>query len=163
MKTDHSLTADEIRTLCSYSDGALYWRDRTDPRKAKGPIGSRSGHVGRLQVGIKGTARYVHRLIWLHQTGSWPTDQIDHVNGNPHDNRIENLREISAEGNSCNRRIVGVSFDTRKVERPWRARIMVKGKSISLGYYDTKAAAMSEYQRAKLAYHPAYASGIAAA
>jgi hypothetical protein len=159
MKTDHTIDAETLRELVDYRDGALYWSG-DDVRKTSGPIGSRAGRLGRLQVHIGGVARYVHRLIWLHQHGEWPDGQIDHINGNPHDNRIENMRVVTPAQNSSNRRHKGISFDKRNYARPWRARIMLDGRSISLGYYDTEAEAMAEYQRAKRVYHQSYATGV---
>lgn len=163
MKTDHTLTAARLRELVDYrDDGTLWWRDAALRAKKPGkPLGYRAGRLGRLQASIDGVPRYVHRLIWLFHHGEWPDGQIDHINGDPHDNRIENLRVVTAAGNSRNRRHRGISFDRRKASRPWRARIMVDGRSISLGYFDTEAEALAEYQRAKLAHHPTYASGIA--
>lgn len=62
MKTDHTLTAERLRELVEYRDGSLYWRN-PKPKMTLGPLGSRAGHAGRLQVHIGGVARYVHRLI----------------------------------------------------------------------------------------------------
>ena len=45
---------------------------------------------------------YLHHLVWALVYGSWPK-QIDHVNGDPRDNRIENLREVSRSENDMNR------------------------------------------------------------
>ena len=44
----------------------------------------------------------LHRLVWVLCRGCLPT-QIDHLNGNPKDNRIENLREVSYSENNMNR------------------------------------------------------------
>ena len=44
----------------------------------------------------------LHRLVWVLCRGCLPT-QIDHLNGNPKDNRIENLREVSQSENDMNR------------------------------------------------------------
>lgn len=162
MKTDHTLTGARLRALTEYRNGHLYWRNPTS-RQTAGPIGWPSGHRGRLQVEIGGTARYVHRLIWLYHHDEWPAAQIDHMNGDMHDNRIENMRVVGNGENAQNRRVRGVTFERRKQARPWRARIMVDKRSVSLGYFDTEAEALAEYQRAKLLYHPPFATGIAAA
>jgi hypothetical protein len=44
-----------------------------------------------------------HRLAWLLHTGKNPKDQIDHINGDRSDNRIQNLREADASLNQRNR------------------------------------------------------------
>lgn len=105
---------------------------------------------------------YVHRLAWLYVHGEWPTEQIDHINQNPVDNRIANLRPAdksqnvqnidAAYGSSGYR---GVSFDSRCGDgNSWRARIMVDGKSHSLGYYATAEEAHDAYLAAKRELHP---------
>jgi hypothetical protein len=65
---------------------------------------------------------YAHRVAYAIYHGHWPTAQIDHINGNRMDNRIANLRDVSAAENSKNKRmldsnssgIVGVSFNQGK-------------------------------------------------
>ena len=44
----------------------------------------------------------LHQVVWVLQYGCMPT-QIDHINGNPKDNRIENLREVTPSENCLNR------------------------------------------------------------
>jgi hypothetical protein len=67
-----------------------------------------------------------------------PENEIDHVNRNPLDNRIENLREVSRSCNARNTRnrktnssgVKGVSFD--KKNKKWKAHISVSGKQYTL-------------------------------
>ena len=43
-----------------------------------------------------------HRAVWVVVHGYLPR-VIDHINGNPYDNRMENLREVSDSENNLNR------------------------------------------------------------
>src|ERR1700719_2360355 len=64
---------------------------------------------------------------------------IDHINGNPLDNRIENLRYILFDLNSqskpkklnCSSQYIGVNFNKR--ENKWKSNIRKNGKLIALG------------------------------
>ena len=44
----------------------------------------------------------LHHAVWAVCKGRFPEQQIDHINGNKQDNRIENLREVSASENRMN-------------------------------------------------------------
>ena len=75
-----------------------YWYDA-----AQGVVRNRKGQVikgfeeskGYLKLNARfdGTRHMIklHRLVWVLVYGRFPK-QIDHINGNPKDNRIENLR-----------------------------------------------------------------------
>ena len=43
-----------------------------------------------------------HWVVWAWHHGCFPTMQIDHINGDGFDNRIENLREVSGSENKMN-------------------------------------------------------------
>ena len=45
---------------------------------------------------------YLHHAVWAVCNGRFPEQQIDHINGNKQDNRIENLREVSQSENNMN-------------------------------------------------------------
>jgi hypothetical protein len=91
--------------------------------------------------------------------GEWPTDLIDHANGDPSDNRLCNLREANRATNAANARrprdntsgFKGVSW--AKSARKWRATLA--GKHI--GIYDTKEDAASAYARAAKELHGEFA------
>ena len=86
-----------------------YWYDA-----AQGVVRNRKGQVikgfeeskGYLRLNVRGNGtRYeikLHRLVWVLVYGRFPK-QIDHINGNPKDNRIENLREVNQSENDMNR------------------------------------------------------------
>lgn len=86
---------------------------------------------------------YAHRLAWFLYHGTWPTGQIDHINGDKSDNCIVNLRDVSASINQRNRLDVredsGVRF--RKDRKRWQAYVSVGNKFVSLGHFGCKTAA----------------------
>lgn len=156
MKTDHTLTAARLRLRMSYDEATGVFRWRDTGRVAGYPAGA----AGRLQIYVDGVARYAHRLAWLYVHGEWPDGQIDHINGDKHDNRIANLRVLpgTAQNKQNQSRayrnnrsgMLGVSRDGSR----WRARIMVDGKSKTLGRFDTPEEASAAYRRAKAELHP---------
>lgn len=82
-----------------------------------------------------------HRLIWLYHYGSMPIDQIDHIDGNSINNKIDNLREVTNIINSKNRCIqsnntVGYHGITMHKGR-YRVRININGIRKSCGVYNT--------------------------
>ena len=103
-----------------------------------------------------------HRVAWYMHYGHEPEGSIDHINGNPKDNRISNLRVVSHQENirnlpvrSNNRSgVLGVSWDATKGK--WYASIRAEGKTLSLGRYDTleKAKAARKQADLKYGYHP---------
>lgn len=56
-----------------------------------------------LYVMIRGRCYFAHRIIWKWHYGTEPTGEIDHINGVTSDNRLANLRDVSASLNSRNR------------------------------------------------------------
>jgi len=59
---------------------------------------------GHLQGTVFGYHASAHRVAWAIHTGAWPTFDIDHLNGDPTDNRIDNMRDVTREINARNRR-----------------------------------------------------------
>lgn len=56
-------------------------------------------------VGFERKMFQAHRIIWALHHGRAPNGLIDHINGCPWDNRIENLREATAAQNRWNAKI----------------------------------------------------------
>lgn len=107
-------------------------------------------------IRINGVDYRAHRVAWMYVNGAEP-DTIDHVNGDRMDNRIENLRDVDAAGNARNAKrrddnlsgVTGVGFYPKTGR--WRARINRDGKTILLGYFDTKAEAIAARKAAESA------------
>lgn len=158
------LTASELRGMVSYEGGRFFWLvDKQKPRAMAGmEAGSVSGEYHRVSIDHK---KYLtHRLVWLYFYGQWPLDQLDHINGNKLDNRIENLRLAGASQNQSNISVrpskkspwpKGVSYESDR--RKWRAGIKFCGISFNLGYYDSPELAHEAYALAAKKYFGEFA------
>lgn len=69
-----------------YEDGRII---RDDRKNSNGSLDK----DGYLIIKIKGHQFKAHRLVWFLCTGEFPKSEIDHINRDRLDNRIENLRE----------------------------------------------------------------------
>lgn len=147
--------------------GELRWRKT---RSHKVHAGDVAGHIQKSRsrpnspikerrvVGFNYNLIFEHRLIWAYQTGAWPTNQIDHINRNPHDNRWCNLREVTHAESNWNRGDLhpqsgykGVYW--RDKDRKWISTIMANGITYYLGRFDTKTAASQAHKDAAAKVH----------
>ncbi|WP_187989797.1 HNH endonuclease [Hafnia alvei] len=107
---------------------------------------------------IDGQLYFTHRIIWKLIHGYDPVD-IDHINGIRSDNRISNLRDVSARENNRNiglsRRntsgYTGVVFCKRL--KQWRVFIAVDKKKIAGGCYKSKIDAVLAFNKLALELH----------
>lgn len=188
MDISHPISPDMLKQILSYDciDGSLIWKIRPLEMFSSSSYagkGSRpaswscnkwnSRHAGNLaltadngfgyKVGrIFGKKYRAHNVAWALHYGYWPSGVIDHINCKPHDNRIDNLRDVSANQNARNRRLgvnntsgrKGVSY--YKARAKWVASIRCEGKYIHLGYYDNLEDASMAYDLASQKYHGNY-------
>lgn len=106
-------------------------------------VGDKAGCLnkitGYVEFSVFGTLHKAHRLAWLYVHGHFPPEQIDHINHDKADNRIDNLRLCTAATNSQNQTMYknnssGVTGVWRDTERKnWMVYISVRGKRITLG------------------------------
>jgi len=106
---------------------------------------------------------FAHVVIWALHNKCWPEHEVDHIDGDCQNNRIENLRAVTPSENQRNRSrpknntsgCVGVSWHTR--DKVWRAYIgSEKGNTISLGSFGSKFEAITARKKAEAqyGYHP---------
>lgn len=117
------------------------------------------GKDGYLKITYKGKRYFAHRLAWFIVHGGWSIGQIDHIDGDRGNNRIENLRDVSHTLNQQNRRNASRNstsglLGAHKCRGKWYAKIGIDGKQKYLGTFATKEAAHAEYLNAKRALHP---------
>jgi len=149
------LTQLKARQLFDYCDGVLYWKVSTGRVKAGTKVNT-SGRYAHVQV--MGERWYAHRLIFLWHYGYVPK-YVDHINGNPQDNRIVNLRECTQAENVRNSKlskrntsgIKGVTWD--KARSKWRAQLSINGVETNLGRYATLEEAAEAVRVAREQHH----------
>lgn len=109
---------------------------------------------GYLAGNLLGVTAYAHRVLWAMKHGEWPDSEIDHINGIRSDNRLANLRAATPSENMRNRvrRVRGPDeyLGVTRVGKKYRALIGVNGRTIHLGYYDTKRDAATARDAAAL-------------
>lgn len=179
---DRKLSQQDLCELLKYDPdtGKLYWNERqpkwfpdTPPQGASGRCKQwntmfagkealthkmRDGH---LRGHILNKSYLAHRVIWVIATGEWP-EQIDHINGDPSDNRMKNLRNVSFATNMRNLPIPSTNKSGRvgvrwgKTERRWIASIRCDGKQKYLGSFKRFEEACAARQGAEkvLGFHP---------
>lgn len=145
-------------SLFDYDGVSLVWKHG----RGGVSVGSIAGTVnagGYIQLKVNGRFYYAHRIIWEMHNGQIPDDmEIDHINHNKADNRIENLRLVRHETNTKNAPkyknntsgVTGVSWYKR--DKKWLAQIMVDGNYIRLGLFDNFEAAVAVRKEAELRY-----------
>lgn len=174
------ITAEYVNTILNYCPhtGVFTWRARTpDMFEAKNIsakarcnwwnkmyAGKQAGTVnrdGHVKINLNNGQIFgyyaAHRLAWLVTYGKFPEKDIDHKNGNPADNRIDNLREATVAQNQHNKKalarnklgVKGVRFQDNR----YLVTICYGKKSKHLGCYKTLEEAKDVYERAACELH----------
>lgn len=110
----------------------------------------------RLKVGDRYYS--MSRMVWVWHHGSIPGDmELDHINRDSQDNRIENLRIVSRSDNNRNRQISGKSMyrgvTWMDARGKWAAQIMANGRGVHIGLFDTEAEAASAWDAGMRLFH----------
>ena len=130
-----------------YRGGELLWATAGKNRR-KGQVAGSKRSDGYSEVFFAGHRERVHRVIWQMYFGKIPIGYvIDHINRDPSDNRLENLRCIPKRINHHNMKPLGAHFFKRTGK--WTASIRRFGKTLSLGYHDTQEEAIAAYDKAR--------------
>jgi hypothetical protein len=155
------LTAERLRELLTYDrlTGDFYWRSASQVTKGRRVdlAGRKAGTVQKHRVAIWiGKRSYsAHRLAWLYEHDVWPAGWIDHINRNPLDNRIDNLRVVTRAHNVANSKVRSDCRSGKKGVSPvgggWIARMTVRRRPIYLGFFKSAEDAAACFARAHAA------------
>ena len=138
--------------------GEFAWKVSGNGRR-KGMMAGTLNSSGYRQIKIDGKRYMAHRLAWLYIYGEFPEHQIDHIDHDKANNRIENLRSVTHQENARNSSlsknnssgINGVSW--HKVKHKWQAQITIDSKKIHLGYFTDLDQAITARKEANIKYN----------
>lgn len=160
-----NLTASQLREVLQYDQQTGEFLRRVNSRRRPNTL-IRAGvktSQGYISIYVAGHEYTAHRLAWLYVYEVWPIGDIDHINGNRQDNRIENLRDVPRVVNSQNRRSartkktsglpLGVSMKNAALAKPYFAVIRSNRKQVHLGYFSDADSAHEAYIAAKRKMH----------
>lgn len=154
------LDLETLRTRLDYNpETGIFTRN---PSAYKTGAKSKVGTVcagGYLQIFVLDYPYRAHRLAWFYVYGLWPAEEIDHINGDPLDNRICNLREATHHQNTLNVKSwasCGYKGVSKKRSR-WIARICYNGHQVVLGIFDFPEDAHAAYCAAAVKLHGEFA------
>lgn len=154
-------TVDDIKNNFECDANGNVWRTSSKRPSTIGRIFSKLNNDGYIQIGFKKTVLKAHHIVWILNTDTLPILNIDHINGIRFDNRFENLREVTAVLNAQNRQSANKNNTTgylgvakSRNGKKFRAMIMLNGRNIYLGAFDTPEEAYQVYLNNKRILHP---------
>ncbi len=174
MIEDRYISQERLKQLLRYDPctGVLYWKRRpesdfADASAAKTWNRRFSGHkagcesgYGYLKIGIAGVKYQAHQLVWVLHTGEWP-EEVDHINHDRADNRLENLRAVTRAENSRNQSRstrntsgeIGISWCAPSGK--WRVRLRAGGSTRQIGMFAemSDAVAARDAAKTRLGFH----------
>ena len=155
------MNANEVKENFRYdsSSGKLFWKNSMKGKEA----GCIKKDTGYIRIKFQGKFVYAHRLIMFFLVGDYDqTLQVDHIDHDRLNNRIENLRLVTNSINGKNTKmhknnttgVTGVTFD--KNRNKYKAQIVVNHKLDNLGRFNTFEEAVQARLQAeiKYGYHP---------
>ena len=160
-----NITQQRLKSEVSYNplSGLFFWVKPGRRRTIGVPIGCVSKY-GYITIQINKQKYQAHRLAWLYVNGEFPKTELDHINRNRKDNRIDNLRTATRFDNMKNMTRhkdgksgkKGVSW--HKNRKCWNAQIMIEGRNKFLGHFDNKDDAALTYDIAAKKHYKEFAS-----
>ena len=154
------ITQQTLKEYLQYNQytGEFTWIKNPGTNITIGAVAGCFDSKGYIKITILGSQTYGHRLAFLYMDGVIPT-MVDHIDGNPSNNKYINLRATTHSGNMRNSSISGrnttgvkgVSWNSRY--QKYKVQITIEGKQRGLGYYSSLGEATKVIKEARERYH----------
>jgi hypothetical protein len=156
---NNELTPLRLKELVSYDpETGEFCRLVSVSSVLAGLVKAKPSKNGYLRMHIDGRLYYLHRLAWLYFYGKWPKE-VDHIDGNPSNNKISNLRDCLHNQNMQNMSTKTIAVSGLKgaywhpICQLWQSKIRYENRTKSLGYFHTAEEAHKAYLNAKSNVH----------
>ena len=154
--------SDAVRQAFTYDSGVLRWKVAHGRRGRAGEVAGSKGPEGYVKIKWNRRLYQAHRLIFAFHY-SWMPEEVDHINGNRSDNRIENLRAATKSLNQLNAKlrvdsrsgVKGVHWCER--DQRWVATVRQNRKIVYQRYFRNLDDAAQAVQKARVEAHGAFA------
>jgi hypothetical protein len=139
--TTQILTQSHLKSIFDYKNGEFYWKIIPN-RKIR--INSKAGSIstnGYKYTKINNKIYSIHRLIYIWHHGYCPKE-IDHIDCNRLNNRIENLREATRFQNGANQKTRKTNssgyknIHWSKKAKKWQVTMRIDGNMKYFGIFD---------------------------
>mgnify|MGYP001205356344 CR=1 FL=1 len=134
------LSVEALKAILDYdgTSGLFTWKETRSSTCKKGQIAGTLNDNGYIIIGALGKRYRAHHLAWFYVYGELP-QEIDHINKNKSDNRIDNLRLATRSQNNINTKPRKGKYPrgVMKNKNKYTAYIDKNYKRMYLGTYDT--------------------------
>jgi hypothetical protein len=128
--------------------------------------------LSKLKSGHRNVFLYVNKkligysesnIVWFLKKGEWPEKEVDHIDGNPQNNKLENLR-LATRSEQTRNRIAGKfgrankGVYKREYGNKWSAQIWLNGICKNLGTFDSEEEAVEIRKLATEMMHKEFAN-----
>jgi len=137
------ITKELLNYYYEYKDGNLFFKNLSKGNTSA-KIGDKAGHTTKQKyvlIKVEGKGYLLHRVIYCMHYGYFPK-QVDHIDGNPENNKIENLRAVTGSQNCMNKKIsIRNTSGFKNVHwhesmNKWRVQIKTNGITKTFGCYE---------------------------
>lgn len=164
-KTQQEL--DAIKQSWHLHEGQICWSRKAVNKNIDDPVGmsiAKSGHRSvLLWFNKKSISLQESNVVWFLMHDVWPEFEIDHIDGNPQNNALNNLRQAT-RSEQCRNRVAGKAGRANKgvykrsYGNKWSAQIWFNGICKNLGTYDSEDEAIEVRQLATEMMHGSFAN-----
>ena len=158
---------DAMKSSWHLKDNQICWSRKAGPKNIGDLVGMSVSNYGYRNVFLTINKKLVGfreaNVVWFLMYGEWPYLEVDHIDGDPQNNKAKNLR-LASRSDQCKNRVSGKTGRANKgvykrsYGNKWSAQIWVDGVCQNLGTYDSEQEAIKVRKLATEVMHGAFAN-----